>query len=288
MTQELDAAEGLIHRLKKDEAKSAKLLSRAEVSFLVDAYYMMQNNRIRAGHQANQLFQADLPNEVITWLFTQNQTIENQIKRALKVFCDHNTYGDWPMAVVGVGPVTTAGLIAHINIEKAPTVGHIWSFAGLDPQVEWKKGEKRPWNARLKTLCAFKIGESFVKNKNREGCLYGQIYDHRKEFEARRNADGYNKEAAKLVLEKKRIGKTTQAYGYYSKGLLPPAHIHARARRYAVKMFLSHLQMVWYKLHYGREAPYPYPIRELSHEGHRHLLLPDGTTIDVTQTPTAG
>jgi hypothetical protein len=44
-------------------------------------------------------------------------------------------------------------LLARIDIVKAPTAGHIWRYAGLDPTVRWNKGEKRPWNAGLKVLC---------------------------------------------------------------------------------------------------------------------------------------
>ncbi len=38
------------------------------------------------------------------------------------------------------------------------------------------------------------------------------------------------------------IGKSTEAYGHYSTGHLPPAPIDARARRWTVKLFLAHIQ----------------------------------------------
>ena len=82
-----------------------------------------------------------------------------------------------------------AGLEAHIDITRAPTVGHIWRYAGLDPTCEWRKGEKRPWNASLKTLC-WKIGESFVKVSGKEKSLYGRLWKERKELEEKRNAAG--------------------------------------------------------------------------------------------------
>ena len=64
-----------------------------------------------------------------------------------------------------------------------------------------------------------------------------------------------NKGFAKL--EKYKIGKTTDAYKAYSVGKLPPAHIHARAKRYAVKMFISHLHEIWYEVELGKPAPVP-------------------------------
>ena len=47
--------------------------------------------------------------------------------------------------------------------------------------------------------------------------------------------------------------------------MLPPAHIQARAKRYAVKIFLSHLFDVWYKLEKGQEPPKPYALAILGH-----------------------
>jgi hypothetical protein len=47
--------------------------------------------------------------------------------------------------------------------------------------------------------------------------------------------------------------------------MLPPAHIHARARRRTVKLFLSHYFTVGFELHYGRKAPSPYVIEHMGH-----------------------
>ena len=55
----------------------------------------------------------------------------------------------------------SAGLMANIDITKVQTAGQIQAFAGLDPTREWNKGEKRPYNARLKALC-WKIGQCFI------------------------------------------------------------------------------------------------------------------------------
>ena len=166
---------------------------------------------------------------------------------------------------VGIGPVISAGLLAHIDIEKAPTVGHIWRFAGLDPTVKWEKGKKRPWNAGLKTLC-WKAGQSFMKLSGREDCYYGGVYRERKAYEIVRNDRGDNTTlAVQLVLK---VGKTTEAHKHLSTGKLPPGQIDARARRYAVKLFLSHLHAEWYRRHFHKEPPLPYPI---AHLGHTHM-----------------
>jgi len=52
-------------------------------------------------------------------------------------------------------------------------------------------------------------------------------------------------------------------------GKLPPAHIHARAKRWAVKIFLAHWHHVAYMIEYKKAPPKPY---SLEHLGHVHMI----------------
>ncbi|WP_163557536.1 transposase [Halomonas sp. NO4] len=257
-----------LERLKRDLRKASVTLSDEEARFLVDAYYTMQEDRKRADNQVRALGENGEPHLVLQWLADQNRMMENQIKAALDVYSASRPIGEWARGICGIGPVIAAGLMAHIDITRAPTVGHIWRYAGLDPTVRWEKGKVRPWNARLKTLC-WKIGESFVKVSGRDDDIYGKVYLERKALEIQRNDDGEFADQAAKKLEDYSIGKTTEAYQWYSNGKLPPAHIHARAKRYAVKLFLSHWHEVAYREHYGEAPPAPYPI---AHLGHAHKI----------------
>lgn len=253
-----------IQRLTKDLKEASYILSDDEARFLVDAYYMMQDNRIRSAGQIRSMSETGEPNEVLQWLLNQNQTLENQVKRALDAYSGAHPIGQWAREQKGVGPVIAAGLLAHLDIKKAPTNGHFWSFAGLDPRTTWKKGEKRPFNASLKVL-AWKLGESLVKVSGYEDAFYAQLYVQRKEQEVAKNEAGEFADQAKAKLEKFNIGKGTDAYKAYSQGKLPPAHIHARAKRYAVKRFLSDLHYVWFMHEFGKEPPAPYAVAHLEH-----------------------
>ena len=255
-----------IMKLSKDLKVAAAKLSDDEARFLVDYYYIAQEDRKRSTNQVRALDESMEPNAVIGWLASQSKGLEEQIKKALDSYTESHVMGAWMRQIVGIGPVISAGLLAHIDIEKAPTVGHIWRYAGLDPTSKWEKGQKRPWNAGLKTLC-WKAGQSFMKFSGRDDCYYGHIYRERKNFEIARNERGDNKELAEQLKEK--VGKTTEAYKHFSNGLLPPGQIDARARRYAVKLFLSHLHGAWYETHFGTKPPLPYPI---AHMGHVHFI----------------
>ena len=338
-----------IARLSRDLRRGAATLGDMEARFLVDTYYTMQENRKRAAGQERALTASGEPHEIITWLKNQNKVMEGQIRAALDVYTQAHVMGGWMRQVYGIGPVISAGLLAHIKIERAPTVGHIYSYAGIAGPVQsdgvtlrraiyrcrfvepvpegeipelnlegsrqaqylypngkqeayfqfvveddephpvivsskpriahtdyefrawsgnrkWEKGEKRPWNTAFKTLC-WKAGQSFMKFSNDERCFYGQMYRKRKEWEVDRNESGMFHDLALQRAET--VGKATDAYSFYSRGFLPPAHVDAKARRYVVKIFLSHLHEEWYYRHHGKEAPAPYAIAQL---GHAHYI----------------
>lgn len=260
----------LVQRLKRDSRIAAATLSDDEARFLVDAYYMMQEDRKRAHNQVRSLEAAKEPNAIIQWLANQSSLLENEIKKLLDLYTDGQPIGVWLKSNHGIGPVIAAGLIAHIDITKVNSAGSIWRFAGLDPTLKWGKGEKRPWNASLKTLC-WKAGQSFMKFYRAEECTYGHYYRRRKEYEEARNDRGENAARAALILTEKNFGKTTEAYKHLTSGKLPPAQVDGMARRAAVKLFLSHLFLVWYWMHHSRLPPSPYAIAVL---GHKDFLPP--------------
>jgi hypothetical protein len=118
-------------------------------------------------------------------------------------------------------------------------------------------------------LC-WKIGQSFMKFSGQAECYYGRVYRERKQYELARNESGGNAEAARALLEAR---PTHAQRAIYAQGKLPPGQIDARARRYAVKLFLSHLHHAWYVAHFGAPPPKPYPIAYL---GHAHFIAPPG------------
>ncbi len=308
----------LLVKLTRDMKNAASTLKKPEVRFLVEAYYRMQEQRIRFAHQMRTMKEFGEPNTLLDWMFKQSHTLEKQVTGALDAYSTSNSVGEWLRSIPGVGPVITAGLMAHLDIapwrcnnvalkgkknlpctaEKGActdTCGHEpiryagqWhTFAGLNPRIVWEKKTRRPWNTPLKTLC-FKLGESFVKVQNHKDDFYGTIFVERKDEEWKNNYEGGNEKAAELALKKKNYGKDTNAYKWYTgqidsawakevwesgtsfpqtipkkaivgegKGtpMLPPAHIHARARRYTVKLFLYHLHEVMWLAEQGEMPP---------------------------------
>lgn len=316
-------------RRKMREVIGDKPIHRAEMRHMVDLYNQIQHFRMAGTNQVGAAERSGEPaGEFSEHIMKKLHGAEEEIARFLDEMVSKTAAGSWAKSIVGVGPVIAASLLAHIDIRQAPTVGHIWRFAGLDPSQRWlgavkgralvsevadsndlaasiavlaeqigckpetlrrlattdihgkpiklteetlsKAAAKRPWNAALKVVC-WKLGESFVKTYNNPQGFYGHIYVARKAREEGMNEAGKFADQAASILKSKRLGKTTEAYKAYSQGKLPPAHIHSRAKRYAVKLFLAHYHWVAYESEYGTPPPKPYVIEHL---GHADLMGP--------------
>lgn len=250
----------------------AENLSAGELRLLVANYYASQEMRKRMDMQLRHLGDrddvidedippADRPKGISIYAAESFSSIESQIAKALDM-ATNNPIGLWLKAQRGIGPVIAAGLLAEIDITKAPTAGHIWSFAGLNPDQKWNKGEKRPFNPDLKVLC-WKAGQCFMKQSNDPDCFYGKLYRERKAYEIARNESGANADKAKAFTVSP--GATKAVKDKLKDGKMPDFNIDARARRYAVKIFLSHLHAVMFYDHHGEKAPLPYSIAMLHH-----------------------
>ena len=252
---------------RRDIRAAARKLGISEAKYLVQSYYQVQEYRKASGNMTTALTKDGKPCDLVNWISRSQKRIEEDIKAGLAAFALADPTGEWALSNHGIGPVITAGLLAHIDITKAPTVGHVWSFAGLNPAVKWLKGQKRPWNADLKVLC-YKIGDSFVKSSGNDKSFYGPIYRHRKEQEVARNEAGAYAQIAAETLATIKIQEPTTKAAYES-GKLPAGRIDMRARRIAVKLFLSHFHdvMMWYQL--SKRAPIPYAF---AHLGHAHPI----------------
>jgi hypothetical protein len=233
-------------------------------------YYVVQEHRKSSSNQVRALGEEGEPVAALSLISDQVAGLEGAIKSALDRWTDEQPMGRWSKSVKGIGPVISAGLLAHIDVTKARTAGAVWRFAGLDPTSKWGKGQKRPYNARLKVL-AWKIGESFARQIGRDGAFYADHLVKRKAYEVDRNERGELAKQAQDVIDRKGVGKDTEAYKTLLEGKLPAFLLERRARRWTAKLFLAHWFEVAYELHYGEPPPSPYPI---AHQGHVHKIEP--------------
>ncbi len=130
-----------LKRLGKDLKLAAATLSAHEARYLVDLYYQMQRNRVRSNNQVTIMAKGGEPHAVVSFFRDQSETVENQIKSALQGYAQASPLGEWALGIYGLGPVITAGLLAHIDFAKARHAGSVIRFAGLDPTLSWTSKE---------------------------------------------------------------------------------------------------------------------------------------------------
>jgi hypothetical protein len=264
---------------RRDLLATARSLATGDVRRIVRLYYDVQEYRKRAAQQAAARQEAAEPNALVTHVFSSLRRVEDDIRVAMDAWSMTSRQGRWLRSVYGIGPVIASGLLSHIDPEKARTAGQIWRFAGLDPSLPPpRKGEKRRYNAELKRL-AWIAGDCFVKFSGREQCVYGQLYRQRKALETERNEAGTFADTARTTLETRNFKESTTREAYEA-GRLPPGRIDLRARRWAVKMFLSHYQWVLHECHFGEPPRNPYVIDNPDHPMHTRIIEPPGWPCD--------
>lgn len=262
-------ATALLFRLARKDVRAAAIqLSEREVRFLVSMYYTMQENRIRTDAQVREMDKENEPNTLLAYISDQNRLLEQVIRNGLGDYVKTSKVGEWLKSIHGIGDVIAAGLLAYLDITKAPTAGHFWAYAGYDPTKKWEAGQKRPWNPAVKRL-GWLAGQSFMKFAGNDKCYYGKLYKERKALYVKKNLEGGFAERAAELLKVKKYRDGTVTRAALETGKLSDGHIDAMARRWTVKIFLSHLQQYWYELHYGEPAPKPFAI---AHLGHAHLI----------------
>lgn len=203
------------------------ILGLDQLPFLVDRYFSLQEHRIALSLQIHALKKQERGTELLSRFQEEFLSFEKEIEKAiLRSIRQHPMY-PWLKSCKGIGPILAASLISQIDITKAEHASSLWKYCGLAVDLETGKAERREkgkkisWNPFLKKTC-WKVGEQFVKSKGK----YRTIYDTSKEF--------YQKKFPKEVKDTK--SKRT----FYTKG-----HIHALAKRRAVKLFLADFWVAW-------------------------------------------
>jgi hypothetical protein len=247
----------------KEVVLQAANYSNAQVRLVVAAYYSAQENRKSCDNKMRHWGERDdegeaLP-ELLQYFADSNALIENHIKKSMAKFAEAHLTGRWALSLHGVGPCISAGCLAHIDIHKAPTVGHIWNFAGLNPARKWLKGEKRPYNAALKQIC-FHMSDCAKRASGSEKSYYGKLYKARKEMVVQRNEEGRNAERAKTYYTLSKDVKKSLA-----QGKLPDWNLDRQALNWTAKIFLSHFHAVLFWDIFGRIPPRPFAIQHLGH-----------------------
>lgn len=199
-------------RLSTDLRRAASRLTPTEAKILCRMFDQTQRARIRFQNQIAAAERDGSPASVLNHFYGIQIALEGQIAAAMKKFGESQPLTQWMTAQTGVGPLIAVRLFAIVDWNGAWNPSAIHRFAGLDPSLEWGKGQKRPWNADLKRLM-YLLGESFVKNQTRKNAYYPDWFARQKKLTWERNIAGSFKSRA-LELSSK-FDKNTAAYHWH-------------------------------------------------------------------------
>lgn len=263
-------------------------MTRNECAQLVYYYYSMQEQRISNLFRATKLKERGESYSFFEMTSEINNEHELFIKKALSYFAKHNEICNWMTSLHGIGPVISCVLFSELSVKafdkkterykRVETAGGFWKYCGIaTPDQVRKKGQLVNFNPDMKRIC-WLLGKSFVLVSGNPDAYYGQVYKNRKILETELNEQGKYSELAKQILIDKNI-KDEATKTCLESGKLTKGHIDARARRYAVKLFLAHLHEVMYGFEYKEAPPKPYII---AFGEHAHYIPPPNAVKEKT------
>lgn len=183
---------------------------------LVDLYYQLQNSRVFI---ADHLPADETDQNTFNMYSAYLSVLEDVITDLFKSYNTSSVTGNWSVSQTGVGQAASASLLVLVDIDKAPSVTNLWKFAGLDPK-------HTKWNALLKNI-SWKLGKSFEYYSNDSECFYGNLYNNDLQRRISLNEKGH--------------------YASLESDKISHERLTAQARRYAVKIFLSHWHHIRYR-----------------------------------------
>jgi len=110
-------------KLDKDLKAAARVLSPSEARYMVDAYYNIQEYRMRAANQVRASSDSVEPNLLLNWQLQQMEGLEKHIKAALDQFSAAHPIGEWMRGITGVGPIIVSR--GTVDLQVLPA-NHMW------------------------------------------------------------------------------------------------------------------------------------------------------------------
>ncbi len=284
---------------KGEIPKSTRTRTEAQNVLLrkVRHYHARQTMRKSVGNQIGAIVRQEFLTEEEGKVLTDQHVVpmekgERQIiKDAQKHLPGMPIWDTWLSKIPGIGPNLAVQLVAHIQpVSDFANVAKLWAYFGyhvIDGVAARRQaGKKAAWNHAAKVVC-WQAGECFMKQSKSKAAIEelhqaGEIDEATRDTRLARvgpyrefydlyHASDRNKHPEKITVQDAKTGKAKldrfdKPLTKYSDG-----HMMARAQRYTVKMFLSHLWQVWRELE-GLPVPGPYAIEFL--QGHTHLISP--------------
>ena len=234
--------------------------------FLVDAALAIEKLRVASEVRQSHLALQGKQDPETDELHRRLKDLEGHVDgRVADLIQGHPSY-PWFSRVKGIGKENIGKVVGLIDIERAPTISSLWKFAGFSVEngaapKRRKGGGKLEYNSQLRSMC-WRLGSSLLRAK-------GKFYDYYLK-EKDKYYQRYENQGVEIVpatsLPKDKDGKR-----YEPEGIISEGHIHNRALRKMIKMFLAMLYISW-RTGLGLSVSEPYSSAQL---GHNHIYQPE-------------
>jgi len=205
-------------------ATTLQFIQKARVAAQVRETHLEKNGR-----------KCELTKEVIVKAETFELWLNEKIGDYVK---NHPAY-DWLSKVKGVGALNIGKVMSLIDIERATMVSKLWRYAGFSVEhgkaERQQKGHKLHYNKMLKSMC-WRLGKSLIRAKGE----YYNFYLEQKKMYAKRF-----KEEGREVISATKLPKDDKGRKTETDKLVALGHLDMMAMRKMIKLFLSHLWLVW-------------------------------------------
>jgi hypothetical protein len=137
--------------LNADIRAAGAELGKEGARMLVDMYYQQQGIRLVCEGQYRAAIISGEPTALFAHTYGNQTAIERQLKAGLDSFAQAYRVGNWIKSLFGLGEVAAAGMLSYIDVRRAPTVGHVWRFAGIagDGQIWYSRDAAEKFVAEI-------------------------------------------------------------------------------------------------------------------------------------------
>jgi hypothetical protein len=189
---------------------------------------------------------------------TELKRLELSIRKDIEINLEkYPIWTNYLCNVKGIGATLGGNIIGTFDIRRANHISSFWKFCGLHTNdgkaIKRTKGVKLDFNIKNRAM-VWNIGKSLIRCNNPQ---YRNIYDQRKVVETTKLNNPID--------DPKNCPMYKECYAKIGHKPSCKLHIHNRAMRYMIKMFLSDLWVNWRKIE-GLSVTPPYMHRNDTYE----------------------
>lgn len=287
------------------------------IRYLVRTFYDLQ--RIRLGFagrmEAADSLSPEFPDRAATeeqvlfmgHVLEQIKVVEQRIVlRELNVVIRrHPLWTEYLKGVKGIGLITAGLLISEFNPYRATTPSKFWRFAGQAVDNETglaertKRGVKAAFSPRFKSKM-FMMAQVLIKHNNDWRTVYHRAKKRYESKPCHKSLQDHiprkkNIKASKGRVESHVVGlwklarkcSIEEAKALVKSSGCSPAHVHMKATRYMLKMFLLELWIKW-RILLGLDVRPSYYVEKLGGKHQGNNGRPDAGCSEMDQEPGEG